>query len=147
MDTISSTGVGQVTAAPHATHGARAPSLFVDRNLRRIWNYRRVLRSPLCHPFRKLLRPLVRWVFASHLFVYDEARPDSPIGVNLKALSVSTVLLTLLLTPLVFVMLLPLVLILLPVAFCFGLVGIMATALQTDRDDHAHPSLISHALH
>jgi hypothetical protein len=106
-----------------------------------------MLRSPLFHPFRSALRPLLRWTFKSHLFVYDEERPDSPIGVNLKPLSIVTLVLAVLIGPLVFVMLLPLVLILMPVALLFGMLGVATTSAQTDDDDSQHHTLLWHALH
>lgn len=147
MDTITSNGIGQSAAIPHATHGAREPSLIVDRNLRRIWNYRRVLRSPLFHPFHKVLQPLVRWVFASHLFVYDESRPDSPISVNLKPLTISILAMSVVLAPLIFVIILPLVLILVPAGVFFAMLGLVSSSFQADEDVTEHHSLAWHAIH
>lgn len=124
------------TSSTNHYPGATDPSRLVDSNLDRLWQYRRMLRSPLIHPFRKVLRPFIRRMFASN-----------PDGLNFKLLTLGITLLALLLAPLVFVMLLPLVLILLPVAILFGIIGLISTSAQADADEIQHHSLTWHLMH
>ncbi len=138
---------GYLAAASIDNPGATEPSRIVDRQLLRLWQYRRMLRSPLIQPFRQALRPLVRWLFTNHLFVRDPDEQGHRIGVNLKPLSIATAVLCLLLAPLVVAMLLPLILVLLPVAMVFGMIGLASTAVQTDADDIQHHSMVWHLMH
>ena len=58
-----------LAAASIDNPGSSEPTRIVDRQLLRLWQYRRMLRSPLIQPFRQALRPLVRWLFTNHLFI------------------------------------------------------------------------------
>lgn len=117
-------------------YGAADPTRMVDNHMARLWQYRRMLRSPFVQPFRKVLRPFIRRLFT--------ADPD---GMNFKLITLGLTLLALLLAPLVFVMLLPLVLILIPAAILFGIIGLVSTSNQADEDEIQHHSLTWHLMH
>lgn len=136
-----------LAAASIDNPGSSEPTRIVDRQLLRLWQYRRMLRSPLIQPFRQALRPLVRWLFTSHLFIRDPENQGHPVMVNIKPLSIVVAMLSLLLAPLVFAMVLPLILVLLPVAMVLGMIGLASTAAQTDADDSEHHSMVWHLVH
>ena len=127
---------GHLAASSIENRGATEASRIVDRQLLRVWQYRRMLRSPLIQPFSKVLRPLIRRLFLS-----------DPDGVNFKLITIGITLLMLLIVPLIFAMLLPLILILLPLAILAGLIGLAATSSQTDEEDSQHHSLVWHMVH
>lgn len=133
MNSMTTFEAGYLAGPSLLADGANAPSRMVERNLTRLWNYRRMLRSPLVQPFRTVLRPLVRWVFSTHVFVYDEDRPGLPFTVNFKPLETTSVLVGLLVAPLIFVLLLPLLLIMVPAGVAFVVISLVASALQLDE--------------
>lgn len=135
MDTIPYFEAGHLAAPSLDISAATAPARVIDRSLGRIWNLRKLLRTPLLQPFRKALRPLIRWAIKPHVSVAAEQQGNARVGVNLKPLSASTIVLSILLGPLVFLMLLPLVLILLPVALIIGSIAVAITSLQTTAEE------------
>lgn len=132
MNSMTTFEAGYLAGPSLLADGANAPSRMVERNLSRLWSYRRMLRSPLVQPFRTVLRPLVRWVFSTHVFVYDEERPGLPFRLNLKPLETTSALVGLLVAPLIFVLLLPLLLILVPIGVAFVMIALLASAMQFD---------------
>ena len=99
----------------------------------RAWLYRRIMKSPVVEPFRKVLQPLIKWTFKPHFGVSDEA--NGKVLVNLKPPSTFAVVMSVLLAPIVFLMLLPLFLILVPVLmFVFGM-AVLLPALSGDMDE------------
>lgn len=120
----TSPSVNANTAAAHPASG----------HLRDAWLYRRVLRSPIVEPFRKVLRPLVRWAFQPHLHVAADSDGSGKAGVSLKEPSLATVAWWMVFGPLVFVMLLPLLLILVPVVMLLGIAAVIVSAFRAETD-------------
>lgn len=122
------------------TASADVPARFINRNLHRLWQTRR-LQATLLRPFRRILHPLLVWLRrdALHLGHTPPAR--------LRRVGWESLALGLLLGPLAFLMLLPLLLLLFPAALLIGLAGVVAAALQADAEEVEHHSLAWHALH
>ncbi len=135
MDTIPYFEAGHLAMSSLDISSATAPARVVDRNLSRIWHLRRILRIPVLQPFRKTLRPLLRWALKPHVFVAGDQQGAARVGLNLKPASIITLVLSILLGPLVFLMLLPLVLILLPVALIIGGIAVAITSMQTTAEE------------
>ena len=83
------------------------------------------MNSPVVEPFRHVLRPLLRWAWQPHLALFGGTEL-----VNLKPPSTFALIMSIILGPLVFVMLLPLILILLPVAIVAGVIAVAASSAQ-----------------
>jgi hypothetical protein len=122
------------------TASADVPARFVNRNLHRLWQTRR-LQATLLRPFRRILHPLLVWLRRDAMRL-GNASPDS-----LRRVGWETLALGLLLGPLAFLMLLPLLILLFPAALLIGLAGVAAAALQADDEELEHHSLAWHALH
>jgi hypothetical protein len=135
MDTIPYFEAGHLARPSLDTSPGTAPARVIDRALLRLWDYRRLLRSPLVQPFRQVLRPFIRWVFKTHLFLAAGEVGGSPVGMNIKPASAAMFALAMVLGPLVVIMLLPLILILLPVAIVIGGIGVAIAAMQTEGRD------------
>ena len=99
----------------------------------RAWLYRRIMKSPVVEPFRKVLQPLIKWTFKPHFGVRDEA--NGKVLVNLKPPSTFAVVMTVLLAPIVFLMLLPLFLILIPVLMVVFAMAVLVPALSGDMEE------------
>ncbi len=97
------------------------------------------MHSPLMEPYRHLLRPLLRWAWKPHLAILGGTEL-----VNLKPPSTFALIMSIILGPLIFVMLLPLILILLPVGMVVGVLAVLAACLQCEADQ---PGPHSPALH
>lgn len=142
MDTIPETRPGTILASTPidttstAAHAAARASkgLASGSRFRHAWIYRRVLTSGLVEPFRKVLRPLIRWLFQPHFKCWDGPRHESRIDIPMRRPSMGTLGLSIVLGPLVFLMLLPLVLVLVPVAALIGVAAVMAASMQTGLD-------------
>lgn len=124
----------ELVDSTHQTTSADAPARFVTRNLHRIWQIRR-LQATLLRPFRKVLRPLAHWLMEEHFYVETGDVSAPRAGLHLRTLGWESLALGVVLAPLVFLMLLPLLLIILPVAAFIGLVALVATALQTGMEE------------
>lgn len=135
-------------AAFQTTASADDVVRFVNRNLKRIWQRRR-MKATLLRPFRTVLRPLLHWLRREHFHVRGDGPGSAPVGLNLRlAGSESLALgLGLILGPRAFIFLLPLLIIIFPVAVLFGVAGIAAASLQTDADDVEHHTLVWHTMH
>ncbi len=136
----------ELVDSTHQTTSADAPARFVTRNLHRVWQVRR-MQATLIRPFRKVLRPFAHWLQQEHFFVTtgDAASPKS--GLNLRTFGWETIVLCTILGPIVFLMLLPLLLIIMPVVAFVFLAAMAATAIQTGADDDDYHSIAWHALH
>ena len=136
----------ELVDSTHQTTSADAPARFVTRNLHRIWQIRR-MQVTLLRPFRKVLRPFAHWLRQEHFFVASGEAAVPKSGMHLRTLGWETITLSILLGPLVFLMLLPLLLIIVPAAAFIGLAAMIAAAIQTGAEDADHQSIAWHALH
>ena len=89
--------------------------------------YRLVMGSPVVEPFRHVLRPLLRWAWKPHLALFGGSEL-----VNLRPPSTFAIVMSVILGPLVFVMLLPLILILVPAVLVVGVLAMLAASLQSE---------------
>lgn len=122
------------------TASADVPARFINRNLHRLWQTRR-LQATLLRPFRRILHPLLVWLRRDALHL-GHTPPSS-----LRRVGWESLVLGLLLGPLAFLMLLPLLILLFPAALLIGLAGVAAATLQADAEEAEHHSLAWHALH
>lgn len=146
MNTIPEPPRGQAASFQQAVSAHDAEARFVTRNLHRVWQLRR-MQATFLRPFRQALRPLLVWLRQDHIFVKNGQQGMPPVGLKLKQFSWETIALSLVLGPLAFIMLLPLLILIFPVAVLIGLAAMLVTALQTDADDVAHHTLTWHAMH
>ncbi len=144
MKTMPDSFWGQA-ASFQQTATADAPARFVNRNLHRVWQLRR-MKASLLHPFRKVLRPLLHWLRQEHIHVQAGGHGDPPVGLNLKNFGWGSIALSVILAPLAFLILLPLLILIFPVVACIGLAGAALATMQSD-DDLDHHSLAWYALH
>ena len=146
MNTIPEPQRGQAASFQQAATAHNAEARFVTRNLHRVWHFRR-MKATFLRPFRQALRPLLVWLRQEHVFVQSGQHGSPPIGLHLQQFGWETILLSLVLAPLAFIMLLPLLILIFPVAVLVGLGALVATAVQTDADDLEHHSLTWHTMH
>jgi len=146
MNTIPDTSIGQAASFQPAASAHDAEARFVTRNLHRVWQFRR-LQATLLRPFRQAIRPLLVWLRQEHVFIKNGQQGAPPVALGLKKFSWETIALGLVLAPLAFIMLLPLLILIFPVAVIIGLAAIMVAAMQTDAEDVEHHTLAWHALH
>ena len=83
------------------------------------------MNSPVVEPFRHVLRPLLRWAWQPHLSLFGGTEL-----INFKPPSTFAMVMSIVLGPLVFVMLLPLILVLLPVAMIAGGLALISASTQ-----------------
>lgn len=110
---------------PDHPHGYGEPGGFRVRLLQASPLF---LKAAVMDPLRLLLRPLAHWLMQPHLALHGEEADSAPVPVNLKPTSLLTLVLSVLLGPLVFVMLLPLLLILVPAFILMALIGTLAAS-------------------
>ncbi len=84
-------------------------------------------------PFRKLALPLARWLAGTHVSLPSDDPDKHAVPVEVSKTSLATIILSMTLGPIVFVMLLPLILILLPAFLVIGFLGLLATAFSFDE--------------
>ncbi len=82
-----------------------------------------------------------------HVFVKNGQHGDPPVGLQLKQFGWETIALSLILGPLAFIMLLPLLILIFPAAVLVGLAAFIAAAMQSDADDTEQHTLAWHAMH
>ena len=70
-----------------------------------------------------------------------------PVGLHLKQFGWETIALSIILGPLAFIMLLPMLIVIFPVAVLVGCGAVAASALQADAEDAEHHTLSWHAMH
>ena len=87
--------------------------------------YRVIMNSPVVEPFRHVLRPLLRWAWRPHFSLFGGLD-----RVDFKPPGTLAIVMTILLGPLVFIMLLPLILVLFPVALVAGMMAVVASSAQ-----------------
>ncbi len=137
----------QAASFQQAASAKNAEARFVTRNLHRVWQFRR-MQVTFLRPFRKALRPLLVWLRQEHVFVKSGQQGAPPVGLQLRAFGWGTMALSLVLGPLAFIMLLPLLLPIFPIAVLISLAAIAMAAMQTNAEDEMeHHSLTWHAMH
>ena len=97
------------------------------------------LRLELMEPYRALLMPLKRWIFQHHVVIHTAEGSSDTVEMPLKQPSILTMVLMALLGPLVFLMLLPLILILVPLGLVVGLMALFVSAIKMDDVDLVQP--------
>ncbi|MDB6003451.1 MAG: hypothetical protein JWR15_438 [Prosthecobacter sp.] len=105
------------------------------------------MKATFLRPFRQALRPLLVWLRRDHIFVKNGQHGDPPVGVQLKQFSWETIAVSLLLAPLAFIILLPMLIVIFPVAVLVGLGAVIASTVQSDADDAEHHTLAWHTMH
>ncbi|MDB6119284.1 MAG: hypothetical protein JWO08_3065 [Verrucomicrobiaceae bacterium] len=103
--------------------------------------YRLFMHTPLMEPYRHLLKPLLRWAWKPHLAILGGQEL-----VNLKPPSTFALVISIILGPLIFIMLLPLILVLLPVGMVVGILAILAACLQTEAEEPGPHSGVLHVM-
>ncbi len=146
MNTIPEPQRGQAASFQHAATAHDAEARFVTRNLHRVWQLRR-MKATFLRPFRQALRPLLVWLRQEHIFVESGQQGSPPVGLHLKQFGWETIALSIILGPLAFIMLLPLLILIFPVVVLVGCGAVAASALQADAEDLDHHSLTWHAMH
>lgn len=141
MNTIADTPRSQAASFQPTASAKNAEARFVTRSLHKIWQRRR-LKARLLHPVRKVLRPLALWLRQEH---FDVGEVGQPVPLQLRRAGWPSALLSLVLAPLVFIMLLPLLILIFPAVVVVGLAAVGAAALQTEEDDVVPHSMTWHA--
>jgi hypothetical protein len=136
----------QAASFQQAVSAKNAEARFVTRNLHRVWQFRR-MQATFLRPFRQAIRPLLVWLRQEHVFVKSGQSGAPPVGVNLKQFGWETIALGLIIGPLAFILLLPLLILIFPAAVLIGLAGVVVATIQTDAEDTEHHSLAWHAMH
>lgn len=145
MNTIPAPQRGQAASFQQAVCAHDAEARFVTRNLHRVWQIRR-MKATFLRPFRQALRPLLVWLRRDHIFVKNGQHGDPPVGLQLKQFGWETIALSLILGPLAFIILLPMLIVIFPVAVLIGLAAMVVAAMQSDADDTEHHTLTWHAM-
>ena len=145
MNTIPEPQRGQAASFQQAASAHDAEARFVTRNLHRVWQFRR-MQATFLRPFRQALRPLLVWLRQEHVFVKSGMHGMPPVGLKLKQFSWETLALGLVLGPLAFIILLPLLILIFPAAVLIGLAAAVVAAMQTDAEDVEHHTLTWHAM-
>lgn len=124
-----------------------AEARFVNRNLHRLWQTRR-MKAKLLHPFRKVLKPLAFWLQQEHFHVSAEHHDAPPTPLSLRHTGWKSLVLGIVLAPLAFIMLLPLLILIFPLLVVVGIAAILAAAWQANEEDTGtgHHSLAWHAV-
>ncbi len=146
MNTIPVPQRGQAASFQQAASAHDAEARFVTRNLHRVWQIRR-MKATFLRPFRLALRPLLIWLRQEHVFVESGQHGTPPVGLHLKQFGWETIALSLILVPLAFIMLLPLLILIFPVVVLIGLCAVAASAMQADSEVVEHHSLAWYAMH
>lgn len=144
MNTIPDTLLGQAASFQQTASSKNAEARFINRNLHRIWHTRR-MKAKLLHPFRKVLRPLAHWLQQEHFHV-DGGVGALPLPLQLRQAGWKSFALGVILAPLAFIMLLPLLILIFPVLLVIGLAAICAAAWQADDGDARRHTLMWHAV-
>ena len=146
MNTIPAPQRGQAASFQQAVCAHDAEARFVTRNLHRVWQIRR-MKATFLRPFRQALRPLLVWIRQEHVFVESGQHGSPPVGLKLKQFGWETIALSLILLPLAFIILLPMLIVIFPVAVLIGCGAFAVSALQADVEEVDHHSLGWHAIH
>jgi hypothetical protein len=146
MNTIPDPHRGQAASFQQAASAKNAEARFVNRSLHRVWQLRR-MQATLLRPFRIALRPLLVWLRQEHVFTNSGQLSARPVGLQLKEFGWETLAAGVIFAPLAFILLLPLLIIIFPIAVLIGLGATVVAAIQTDAEDEEHHSLSWHAMH
>lgn len=144
MNTMPDSSMEQV-ASFQRTASADDVARFVNRNLQRVWQTRR-MQATVLRPFRTILRPLLQWLRREHFYVKNDRVGQPPIGLRLRMAGWETLALGVLLAPLAFLLLLPLLVLIFPLAVIIGVAAMITTSAQTSDDDAAHQIFAWHAM-
>lgn len=144
MNTMPDSSMKQA-ASFQRTASADDVARFVNRNLQRVWQTRR-MQATLLRPFRTILRPLLHWLRREHFYVKNDRVGQPPIGLRLRMAGWETLALGVLLAPLAFLLLLPLLVLIFPLAVIIGVAAMITTSAQTSDDDAAHQTFAWHAM-
>ncbi len=149
MDTNPDLAAGTTLASTSPTdhpqhHTARAQTHHTGlgtggHDLRRLLVYKAYIRSGLMEPFRILLRPLRKWLLQPHVAIHAGEGDPELVDLPLRRPSTTTLVLSIILGPLVFVMLLPLLLILVPLALVIGFAAVVITTFKVNDDNLGQP--------
>ena len=148
MDTIPEHAAGTTLASnlnpTSDSYPARAQSPHTGlgtggHDLRQLLVYKAFIKSGLMEPFRILLRPLRKWVLRRHVAIHPAEGDPALLELPLRQPSTTTLVLSILLGPVVFVMLLPLLLILVPVALGIGLAALLVSASKATDENMGLP--------
>lgn len=130
MDTNPYSAAGTLEATmPLTTHTAHGHSVDGENELR----------LELMEPYRALLRPLKRWIFQHHVVIHTSEGSSDTVEMPLKQPSLFMMIMMALLGPLVFVMLLPLVLILVPLGLVVGFVALLISTIKIEDTEIVMP--------
>ncbi len=146
MNTIPDTLIGQAASFQQTASSKNAEARFINRNLHRIWHGRR-MKAKLLHPFRKVLRPLAHWLQQEHFHVAEGQADASPAPLQLRHMGWKSLALGVILAPLAFIMLLPLLILIFPALVVVGVAAILAAAWQADDATVREHTLAWHAVH
>jgi len=102
--------------------------------------------SGAMQPYRRLLHPLWVWTWKPHLSILSGVGPTERVFVNLKPPSTFVLVMSVILGPLIFLMLLPLILILIPVAMFVGVLAVLIACLQCEADEPGPHSMALHVM-
>lgn len=136
MNTIPEPQRGQAASFQYAANAHNAEARFVTRNLHRVWQFRR-MKATLLRPFRQAIRPLLVWLRQEHVYVASGHRGAPPIGLNLRQFGWETMALALIVAPLAFIMLLPLLILIFPIAVLVGFGAAFIAAMRAESDETA----------
>lgn len=132
MDTNPDHAAGTPGTSPASHHTVHGLSVG-GHDLRHLLVYQVMIKSGLMEPFRILFKPLKQWMLARHVSIHTAEGSAETVELPLKKPGVATLVLAILLAPLVFLMLLPLMLILVPLALGVALIAMLAASLQSDE--------------
>lgn len=113
----------------HTVHGLSVGG----HDLRQLLVYQVLIKSGLTEPFRILFKPLKQWMRARHVFIHTAEGTSETVELPLRKPGAATLVLSILLAPLVFLMLLPLLLILVPLALGVAFIALLVACLQSDE--------------
>lgn len=120
---------GVPTPSLHTVHGLSVGG----HDLRQLLVYQVLIKSGLTEPFRILFKPLKRWAISRHVSIHTAEGTSETVEIPLRKPGAATLVLSILLAPLVFLMLLPLLLILVPLALGVAFIALLASCLQADE--------------
>ncbi len=144
MNTIPDTQ-DQAASFQQAASAKNAEARFINRNLHHVWHVRRI-QALLLRPFRKAIRPLLVWLRQEHVYVESGGRGSPPVGLSLRQFSWKSLMLSLVLAPLAFIILLPMLILIFPLAVLVGFGAAVMSAVESDADDAEHHALAWRAV-
>jgi hypothetical protein len=132
MDTNPDRAAGTPGAPLPSNHSVHGLSVG-GHDLRQLLVYQVMIKSGLTEPFRILFKPLKPWMLARHVSIHPEEGASETVELPLRKPGAATLVLSILLAPLVFLMLMPLLLILAPLALGVAFIAVLAACLQSDE--------------